>query len=53
MSLYRPNASIRTDGSNSRQLADLVEQAWRAAHPADPIVIRDVGTEPYPRHRLA
>ena len=48
MSLYRLNASIRTDGSNSRQLADLVEQAWRTTHPADPIVIRDVGTDPIP-----
>ncbi|HEV7206471.1 MAG TPA: NAD(P)H-dependent oxidoreductase [Jatrophihabitans sp.] len=48
MSLFRLDASIRTAGSHSREIADLVEQEWRAAHPGDPVVRRHVGTEPVP-----
>ena len=33
MSLFRLDASIRTEGSHSRELADIVEAEWRAAHP--------------------
>ncbi|HEV7206798.1 MAG TPA: NAD(P)H-dependent oxidoreductase [Jatrophihabitans sp.] len=48
MSLFRLDASIRVDGSHSREIADIVEQEWRAAHPGSPVVRRHVGTEPVP-----
>ena len=48
MSLYRLDASIRVDGSHSRAIADIVEQEWRNAHPAEPIIRRHVGVEPIP-----
>src|SRR5690242_1517076 len=48
MVLYRLDASIRVDGSHSRAIADIVEQEWRNAHPAEQIVRRHVGTEPIP-----
>lgn len=48
MSLFRLDASIRTAGSHSREIADLVEHEWRAGHPGDPVVRRHVGTEPVP-----
>jgi FMN-dependent NADH-azoreductase len=47
MSLFRLDASIRVDGSHSRQIADIVDQEWRSAHPNAPIV-RHVGVEPIP-----
>lgn len=46
MTLFRLDASIRADGSHSRQVADLVEQEWRAAHPDSAVVRRHVGREP-------
>ncbi|MDX6227161.1 MAG: FMN-dependent NADH-azoreductase [Frankiales bacterium] len=48
MTLFRLDASIRTDGSVSREIADLVEQSWRDGNPDEPIVRRHVGTEPIP-----
>ncbi|MGE3286846.1 MAG: FMN-dependent NADH-azoreductase [Pseudonocardia sp.] len=48
MTLFRLDASIRLDGSASRELADVVESEWRAAHPGSPVVRRDVGTDPLP-----
>ncbi len=48
MSLYRLDASIRVEGSHSREIADIVEQEWRTAHPGDPIVSRHVGVDPIP-----
>jgi FMN-dependent NADH-azoreductase len=42
------DASIRKEGSISREVADTVEKAWRAEHPHSPIVRRDVGLEPLP-----
>jgi FMN-dependent NADH-azoreductase len=48
MSLFRLDASIRVDGSHSREIADIVEQEWRAAHPDAPVVARHVGVEPVP-----
>ncbi|HZC54129.1 MAG TPA: NAD(P)H-dependent oxidoreductase [Mycobacterium sp.] len=48
MSLYRLDASIRVDGSHSRAIADIAEQGWRNAHPAEPIIRRHVGVEPVP-----
>jgi FMN-dependent NADH-azoreductase len=48
MSLFRLNASIRVEGSHSREIADIVEQEWSAAHPGEPVVTRDVGLDPVP-----
>lgn len=53
LTLFRLDASIRTDGSHSRQLADLVEQEWRHAHPDSAVVRRSVGTEPLPAEAWA
>ena len=48
MSLFRLDASIRVDGSASRELADAVEAEWQLVHPGDAVVRRHVGTEPVP-----
>jgi FMN-dependent NADH-azoreductase len=48
MSLYRLDASIRVEGSNSRAIADIVEQEWRNAHPGEAVVRRHVGVDPIP-----
>jgi len=48
MSLFRLDASFRTDGSHSRAVADLVERAWQDAHPGEPVVRRHLGTDPVP-----
>jgi FMN-dependent NADH-azoreductase len=48
MSLYRLDASVRVDGSHSREIADVVEQEWRAAHPHARVVTRHIGVEPIP-----
>ena len=48
MSLFRLDASIRVEGSHSREIADIVEQEWRTSHPNSPVVRRHVGIEPVP-----
>jgi FMN-dependent NADH-azoreductase len=48
MSLFRLDASIRVDGSASREIADIVEREWVATHPQDRIVRRHLGVEPLP-----
>ncbi|MFC5929384.1 flavodoxin family protein [Cryobacterium melibiosiphilum] len=48
MSLFRLDASMRTEGSSSRALGDLVEAEWRAEHPLTSTVRRHVGTDPIP-----
>jgi FMN-dependent NADH-azoreductase len=48
VSLFRLDASIRVEGSHSREIADIVEQEWRAAHPDAAVVTRHVGVEPIP-----
>jgi FMN-dependent NADH-azoreductase len=48
MTLLRIDASIRIDGSISRELADTAEQAWTAEHPGVSVVRRDLGTQPLP-----
>lgn len=48
MTLFRLDASIRTEGSVTRAVADTVQEAWRAEHPDARIVRRDLGTEPLP-----
>jgi FMN-dependent NADH-azoreductase len=48
MSLFRLDASIRVEGSHSREIADIVEQEWRTSHPNSPVVRRHIGIEPVP-----
>ncbi len=48
MTLFRLDASIRTEGSHSRALGDLVEHEWLQAHPGDTVVRRHLGTDPIP-----
>ncbi len=48
MSLFRLDASIRTEGSASREIADIVEAGWRDGNPAAPVTHRHVGTQPVP-----
>jgi FMN-dependent NADH-azoreductase len=48
MSLFRLDASIRVEGSNSRAIADLVEEEWRDSHPEEQIVRRHIGVDPLP-----
>lgn len=48
MSLFRLDASIRTEGSVSRAVADIVEASWRQENPDDAVTRRHVGLEPIP-----
>jgi FMN-dependent NADH-azoreductase len=48
MSLYRLDASIRVEGSHSRDIADIVEQEWRNARPGEAVIRRHIGVEPIP-----
>ena len=48
MSLFRLDASIRVEGSHSREIADIVEFEWRTAHPQSPVVTRQIGIDPVP-----
>jgi FMN-dependent NADH-azoreductase len=48
MSLFRLDASIRTQGSHSRRIADIVQEQWRNAHPSDPVINREIGLDPLP-----
>ncbi len=43
MPLFRLDASIRTDGSASREIADIVEAEWLVVHPGDTIERRNIG----------
>jgi FMN-dependent NADH-azoreductase len=53
MPLFRLDASIRTEGSHSRQIADIVQQEWRNAHPSDAVIIREIGIDPLPSNAWA
>jgi FMN-dependent NADH-azoreductase len=48
MTLFRLDASIRVEGSASREIADIVEQEWLAAHPGDRIERRHIGVDAIP-----
>ena len=48
MSLFRLDASILPGTSTSAELADLVEAEWSAARPGEPVVRRQLGTDPLP-----
>ncbi|GAA1803892.1 FMN-dependent NADH-azoreductase [Planosporangium flavigriseum] len=48
MTLFRLDASVRTDGSFSRQVADTVQAAWQAERPDASVIRRDLGAQPLP-----
>jgi FMN-dependent NADH-azoreductase len=48
MKFFRLDASLRTEGSVSRRLADAVEEQFRHEHPHATVTRRDVGTNPLP-----
>jgi FMN-dependent NADH-azoreductase len=48
MTLFRLDASIRAEGSASREIADIVEQEWLAAHPGDTVERRHIGVDVLP-----
>lgn len=48
MSLFRLDASIRTEESASRAIADLVEASWHEHRPNDAVTTRHIGLEPIP-----
>lgn len=48
MSLFRLDASFRTEGSASRELADVVEAQWRQSHPHDTVARRHIGVDVLP-----
>ena len=48
MTLFRLDASIRREGSASRELADIVEAEWLAAHPGDAVITRHIGVDVLP-----
>lgn len=48
MPLFRLDASIRTDGSASREIADIVEAEWLVGHPGDTVERRHIGIDGLP-----
>jgi len=48
MTLFRLDASIRKEGSHSRQIADIVQREWDAGHPGDTVINREIGIDPLP-----
>ena len=48
MSLFRLDASIRTEGSVSRAIADIVEESWRQDNPDETVIRRHIGVDPVP-----
>jgi len=48
MTLFRLDASIRVEGSASREIADIVVEEWLAVHPSDLIVRRHIGVDVLP-----
>lgn len=48
MTLFRLDASIRTEGSHSRELAGIVQAEWEATHPGEDVINREIGIDPLP-----
>lgn len=48
MTLFRLDASIRVEGSASREIADIVVDEWLAAHPGDRVERRHIGVDVLP-----
>lgn len=53
MTMFRLDASIRTDGSASREIADIVEQEWLDTHSGDTIERRHLGVDTLPPNAWA
>jgi FMN-dependent NADH-azoreductase len=53
VSLFRLDASIRVDGSHSREIADIVEREWLDAYPDSPVVRRHLAIDPIPSEAWA
>lgn len=47
-SLFRLDASIRSEGSVSRAIADIVEAVWREDNPDEVVTRRHIGLDPVP-----
>jgi FMN-dependent NADH-azoreductase len=48
MPLFRLDASIRTEGSVSRAIADITESTWREDNPDETVIRRHIGLDPVP-----
>jgi FMN-dependent NADH-azoreductase len=48
MTLFRLDASIRAEGSASREIADIVVDEWLAVHPGDVVERRHIGVDVLP-----
>ncbi|AOS61016.1 FMN-dependent NADH-azoreductase [Actinoalloteichus hymeniacidonis] len=48
MTLFRLDASIRTEGSVTRELADSAQAAWQEARPGQSVIRRDLAADPLP-----
>ena len=48
MTLFRLDASIRVEGSASREIADIVETEWLSVHPGDTVERRHIGIHVLP-----
>jgi FMN-dependent NADH-azoreductase len=48
MTLFRLDASIRVEGSASREIADIVETEWLSVHPGDTVERRHIGVDVLP-----
>jgi len=48
MTLLRLDASIRVEGSASREIADIIEVEWLAVHPGDTVQRRHIGIDVLP-----
>jgi FMN-dependent NADH-azoreductase len=48
MPLFRLDASIRQEGSHSREIADIVQREWDATHPGETVINREIGIDPVP-----
>ena len=48
MTLFRLDASIRVEGSASREIADIIEVEWLAVHPGDTVQRRHIGIDVLP-----
>ena len=48
MTLFRLDVSFRTEGSHSRQIADLVQREWDDAHPGETVINREIAIDPLP-----
>ncbi|MGD0555677.1 MAG: NAD(P)H-dependent oxidoreductase [Streptosporangiaceae bacterium] len=48
MTLFRLDASIMPGTSISAEIADVVEAEWTAGRPGEPVIRRNLGTDPLP-----